>query len=380
MVDYTFILRFTAQFLIPLGLIGRATDFTNVSYDNGHGETLYAYLAKPPNYDPTKSYPAALVLHAWNGMSEEPVYFADLLAQQGFIVLAPDLFRNIATCEVNIPWNIATTLLTPQERMDNDIDAAVTYLTGSVEGVDSTRVFSGPGFCFGGSQALNLSIRRAMAGTITLYGANIDGLQDAQNNDLWGELGIDGTKVLGIYGADDDNPSPDEARGFQRALNARNISNNVTIYDGVGHAFVNPKDHRSGKSQPVQAWDQVVSFMKDIVSTGNGVSRRALDLRAKSNYKGSSWAWMWDHTLDLFQRKGHFSHLRHNDQRHKKVPEVKLVHRVDPVGLTDERDKQAAGSLAQHADPVGLADVRVIQSHAAQRGEHHNHQQLQGKP
>jgi carboxymethylenebutenolidase len=362
MVDYTAALRFVARFLVSLGLIGEATDFTNVSYDNGQGQTLHAYLAKPPNYQPTQSYPAAVVLHAWNGMSEEPVYFADLLAQQGFIVIAPDLFRNVATCEVNLPWNIATTLLTPQDRMDSDIDAAITYLTGSVEGVDSSRVLSGPGFCFGGSQALNLSIRRVMAGTITLYGANIDELQDAQNNDLWGELGKFRTKVLGIYGADDGNPSPDEATAFQRALSARNITNTVTIYDGVGHAFVNPEDHRSGIPQPVEAWNQVVSFMKGIASTGNGVSRRALDLRAKSVYRGASWSWIFDHTLDLFRRNGHFSHLRHGGHHHNNKP--------------------PAAKLAQNTDPAGLADLRVIQSHATQPGEHLDriHQHLQGKP
>ena len=37
---------------------------------------------------------------------------------------------------------------------------------------------SGPGFCFGGSQALELSMRRPTAGTVVLYGSSIDGLQE----------------------------------------------------------------------------------------------------------------------------------------------------------------------------------------------------------
>ncbi|CAB9512456.1 K01061 carboxymethylenebutenolidase [Seminavis robusta] len=341
-LDCSKALQFLARCLIPLGLIGQATDFTNVSYDNGQGKTLHAYLAKPPDYmnDPTKKYPGAVILHAWNGMSEEPVYFADLLARQGYVVIAPDLFRNIATSEINIPWNIATTLSTPQHRMDQDVDAAISYLTGSVQNVDSTRVFSGPGFCFGGSQALNLSIRRAMAGTITLYGANIDGLQDPNNNDLWGELGIRETQVLGIYGADDGAPTPDEARGFESALNTRNIGNTVTIYDGVGHAFVSPKNHRAGQSQAVEAWNQVVSVMNGVVSSGAGLSRRELDRPAHHNNlqrtNRPSWAWLWDHTMDMFQGKGHFSHFtgiwhhQKNEQGDHHPSAHKLRTRVSP--------------------------------------------------
>ena len=122
------------------------------------------------------------------------------------------------------------------------------------------------------------------------------------------------------YGADDGNPNPDEAKGFQKALTARNIANTVTIYNGVGHAFVNPKDHRSGMPQAVDVWKQVISFMNETVSSGKVLTRRAQDLRAMSKCKGSSWAWIWDHTKDVFQGKGHFSHLRHNNRNLNESP------------------------------------------------------------
>ena len=318
-------LGFIAKFLVPLGLLGQATDFTNVEYDDGHGTTLHAYLAKPPNFDASATYPTAIVLHAWNGMSDEPVYFADLLAEQGYVVLAPDMFRNVAACEINIPWNILTTLCTPQDRIDQDIDAGISYLTSEAVGnVDSTRIFSGPGFCFGGSQSLILSSRRAMFGTISLYGANIDMFQDASDDAVWGEIGAFGTSVLGIYGEEDQNPSPDEAEGFQAAMTTRGIANTVTIYDGVGHAFVNPKDHKDGATQATQAWDQVVNFMNGIVASGLSVpalSRRAMDRHTHAHAQvetKTNFAWLWDHTTDVFQGKGHFSShgLRHTLASH----------------------------------------------------------------
>lgn len=329
--DFSVSLQWLAKLLVPLGIIGKATDFTNVFYLNAKGVTLHAYLKYPPNFDSTQTYPAALVLHSWNGMSEEPLYFADLLSEQGYIVLAPDLFRNVATCETNIPWNIWTVSTTPQERIDEDVDAALNYLTHTIGNVDKSRVFSGPGFCFGGTQAVTLSIRRPMAGTISLYGAGIDMLQDGTKDKKWANLGADKTEVLGIYGGDDNRPSPETALGFESAMTLRGISNTVTIYEGVSHAFVNPVDHSNGEQQAVDAWDQVLDFM----NTAAGVSRRILDVSeapAQLDYhqlSRSSLSWMWDHAMDFFYDKGHFGHgsehrskhAAHSDPAAEKAPE-----------------------------------------------------------
>jgi len=375
--DWTFPLQCLAKLLVPLGLIGQATDFTNVQYDNGHGTTLHAYLAKPSNFNASKTYPAAVVLHAWNGMGEEPVYFADLLAEQGYIVIAPDMFRNLATCELNIPWNVATVLLTPQDRIDGDVDAAISYLTSEAVGnVDSTMVFSGPGFCFGGSQALTLSIRRAMAGTVSLYGANINELQDASNDALWGELGVLDTQVLGIYGRDDGAPTPQEATGFQAALTARNIKNTVTIYDGVGHAFVNPQDHKSGMTQAVTAWNQVVAFMNGIVVASSSVgaaARRELDYEKHSHAHASakvsrtSWAWIWDHTMDFFQRKGHFGHghthhhghATHNDPSALRIAKEEQDDSVSGRGLNSPASASDRKNVQQSIRGKSMLDAHA---------------------
>jgi carboxymethylenebutenolidase len=305
-----FFMRILGRLMALVCLIFPASKFTNVEYTNDQGETLLAYLATPPNYSPDATYPAALVLHAWNGMSEEPVYFANLLAEQGYIVLAPDLFRGVASKELNIPWNILTVTNAPQDRMDKDVDAALEYLLSL--NVDEARVFSGPGFCFGGAQALEASKRRAFAATVTLYGSSIDGLQDPDSSN-WGLIGVDGAKVLGIYGSKDRSPSVAEAKGFETAMVDRGIDHVVTIYEGVGHAFVNPDAHEAGRQQARPAWDQVVSFMNDVAG-GSGTSRHALELGTiprSQEESHPSMAWKVDHTMDLFRHSGHFHNHQH---------------------------------------------------------------------
>merc|ERR1719210_3325204 len=93
-----------------------ATDFTNVEFTGPDGTTLHAYLATPsPGADPGQAS-AAIVFHAWNGMSEEATYFADRLAEQGYFALAPDLFRNQASAGNNLVRNIINVVSAKQSR------------------------------------------------------------------------------------------------------------------------------------------------------------------------------------------------------------------------------------------------------------------------
>jgi len=261
--------------LLFFGYLTPASEYANVSYIS-NGETLYAYVATPAEGCPNEGCPAAVVLHAWNGMGEEPLYFADKLAEQGFVAIAPDMFRGVAAPEDAILWNILTLEAIPQEQIDSDLDAALDYLLSNPHHiVDSARVSAGPGFCFGGSQALLLSSRRQLATTVSLYGSSTVDYQDPTTGN-WGYLGAADAPVLGIYGALDYSPSPAEAAGFAAALEARNATFNVTVYPDVGHAFVNPEAHESGQPQAVAAWDQVTAFLSDSLAS----SRRALRGRA----------------------------------------------------------------------------------------------------
>jgi carboxymethylenebutenolidase len=305
--------RIIGRTMALTGLIFNSSKYTNVQYPSSDGRTtLGGYLALPPGYSEETTYPTALVWHAWNGMSEEPVYFADLLAEQGYIVLAPDLFRGVSSRSWNIPWNIATVSRTPQSRINADMNAALEYLRENVA-INESLLMSGPGFCFGGSQALEFSKRNGVAATISLYGSYIDGLQDATDDEAWGLLGMF-SPILGIFGAEDDRPSPEQALGFANAMELRDIEHNVTIYDGVGHAFVNPEAHREGSRQAVAAWNQVVEFMNGVVATG-GITRsheleyKELELSVHAKEGHASRSFIWDHAMDPVLHKGHFSHF-----------------------------------------------------------------------
>jgi len=262
-----------------------ATKFTNVQYTNADGVVLHAYLATPANDTVKKApggqVPGALVFHAWNGMSEEAVYFADQLAAEGYYALAPDLFRNIASPNANVPWNMLNVILTPQDRMDADTDAGFAYLK-SLNTVDKDKIVSGPGFCFGGSQSLIFGGRHKSAAVVTLYGTYISNL-DEVDTPAWGLL-PKGGPILGLYGKLDRRPSVDQVEKFRSTLQKKGMAHTIKLYDGVGHAFVNPHSHKDssapGHTQAVEGWSQIVKFFHGVFNSTALLEHRSVDSRS----------------------------------------------------------------------------------------------------
>ncbi len=226
----------------------RVTDFTNVTYAGVEGVTLRAYLARPAGTGP---HPALVMVHEFFGLNEDVVKKADVLAREGYVVLAVDAYRNQTTALV--PRAIWLVVSTPQDRIAQDIDAGFAYLA-RLEGVDPQRV-GAVGFCFGGTQVMKMSARNPdLAAAVIYYGSGPFSRPD--------QLGVMGARgpVLGIYGEQDTSIPVSEVRAFEQAMQARGVRHQVTIYPGVGHAFV--KSDNIGVPGPAQqAWNEMLAFL-----------------------------------------------------------------------------------------------------------------------
>jgi len=74
---------------------GQGTDeFTNRTYSGSDGQELIGYLAQPDGAGP---HPAVLLIHEWCGLNEGMTILADVLAAEGYVVLAPDAYRGRVT-------------------------------------------------------------------------------------------------------------------------------------------------------------------------------------------------------------------------------------------------------------------------------------------
>ena len=74
---------------------GRLDEVTNVTIPGTNsGPDVRAYVAKPEGEGP---FPTVIMIHEFFGLNESIVSKADLLAEEGYLVVAPDTFRGSTT-------------------------------------------------------------------------------------------------------------------------------------------------------------------------------------------------------------------------------------------------------------------------------------------
>lgn len=240
-----------AGIIIFDSLFGTNTaEFTNVTYTDQDGTELIGYLAQPEGEGP---FPGVLLIHEWWGLNEGMTILADALAAEGYVVLAPDAYRGNVTAA--FPRALWLRLTTPEEQVFNDVDASLAHLM-SLENVDTERLAS-MGFCFGGGHSLQLGMRQSenLPLTIIYYGAVVT------DPDLLRPL-TEGQGVLGVFGEEDQSIPVDGVLEFEAAMNSLNIPNEVTIYEGVGHAFLTEENYNQPGAAG-EAWQQTLQFLAE---------------------------------------------------------------------------------------------------------------------
>lgn len=250
------LLALLAAFILILGgiivfdsLFGPKTaDVANTTFTDGEGNELLAYLAEPEGPGP---HPSVLLIHEWWGLNEGITILADALAKEGYVVLAPDAYRGRVTSQ--IPRALWLRLTTPEEQVKSDLDAALQELL-AIPSVDQARVAT-MGFCFGGGHSLMLGLRESenLALTIIYYG---DVITDAN---LLEPL-MDSQGVLGVFAEEDQQIFVEDVLEFESALNTLDIPNEITIYEGVGHAFINEENFEEPGTAG-DAWQQALDFL-----------------------------------------------------------------------------------------------------------------------
>ena len=231
------------------GTFGRkATRYTNTTFTGEGGVELNAYVAQPP--DANGDSPAIVMFHEWWGINDDITALADALASEGYVVIAPDAYRGQTTRW--IPRAVWLVTQTPEEQVSADMDAAFDYLT-SMPNVDSENIGT-VGFCFGGRQAFNLGQRQQqdVDAVVSLYGTSYDDTSVL-------EMFPNDVPLLAIYGEEDGSIPVEGVREMDVLMDEVGLDHEVTIYPGVGHAFVTDENYDE-EGAAGEAWDQLVDF------------------------------------------------------------------------------------------------------------------------
>ena len=169
-----------------------------VNYYNNHsGYLVYPISNQNQNQNSTTNasattqakLPGIIMIHENRGLNENIKDSADILARQGYVVLAVDLFGEV-TADPDRARELSSPVRNNPGPAIENMKSAVRYL-GTLDNVNASRIAS-IGWCFGGAQSLQLALNsedQPLAATIIYYGRLVN--DTAQLSKIkWPVLGI----------------------------------------------------------------------------------------------------------------------------------------------------------------------------------------------
>lgn len=196
------------------------------------------------------------IAHA--GLENDPfqIDVGERYAAAGYCCVIPFLFHwwpveadiDVKRAEFRDDWTVA------------DLSAAFSLLS-RLESVDEGRIGI-LGHCWGGRVAwLGACHEPRLRACAVFYGGRIkvafaDGAPAPIT--LAGDIRC---PVLGIFGNEDQGPSPQDVDDYSAALTANGVSHDFHRYDGAGHGFQdfnNPERYREAQSR--DAWQKALAF------------------------------------------------------------------------------------------------------------------------
>lgn len=223
-------------------------------FDDAQGYLVYPVSTN----DSQRKFPAVVMIHEWWGLNQNIKDMANLLAKNGFVVLAADLYHGKVTDNPQLAMELVQTARNNQNSSTANLQAAVKYLS-SAPNVDNNKIVS-LGWCFGGGQSLQLALNsqeHPLAATILYYGTPLVTDNESISKIKW--------PVLGIFGDKDEAIPIAEINQFKSSLNESGIKNEIHVYSGVGHAFANPSGDSYAPEETADAWQRTLSFLKKYV-------------------------------------------------------------------------------------------------------------------
>jgi carboxymethylenebutenolidase len=191
------------------------------------------------------------VIQEWWGLVPHIQDVCDRFAAEGFVALAPDLFRGEKTTEPDEAGKLmmALNLAQAAKDMGGAVDEVAAMANGSRVGVT--------GFCMGGGLAMVLACQRPhlVKACVPWYG--VIPWPEAQPD--WSALDA---PVLGHFAEDDAFFGPEAVAELDAKLTALGKDAELIVHPGVDHAFFNdtrPEVYDAATS--ASCWAQTVGFL-----------------------------------------------------------------------------------------------------------------------
>lgn len=229
---------------------------------------LPAYHSYP---DDGKKHPGLIVIHEAWGLNEHIKNVADRFAQQGYSVVAPNLFHGVPF-EGKLDQSLLDELHNPETRDEAQkkmraamapimapefAEGAVSRLKQCVDYLIADEHVNGEiavlGFCFGGTYSFHLAANdQRIKAALPFYG----------QPPMAGEIPTLNCPVLAFYG-DKDERLMESLPKLTKDMRENDKTFEPIVYRGTGHAFFNDTNKRMYNAEAAKdSWEKTLVFLK----------------------------------------------------------------------------------------------------------------------
>jgi carboxymethylenebutenolidase len=231
-----------------------------VTIEGDGGDEIPAYFARPLGPGP---YPGVVVIHHMPGYDASTKEITRTFATQGNLALCPNLHHRYAPGADPAAAAMATREAggVPDAQCIGDVGGAMKYLQALPYASGKLGVI---GYCSGGRQAYVVACNLPFDAAVDCYGGRVVAKPD-ELTDHQPVAPIDMTPdltcpLLGLFGADDGNPSPEMVAQIEEALRANNKDYEFHTYEGAGHAFFAVDRPSFNVAAATDGWQRIWDF------------------------------------------------------------------------------------------------------------------------
>ncbi|RKR92328.1 carboxymethylenebutenolidase [Micromonospora pisi] len=237
-----------------------------VTITGADGDEIEAYLARPMGPGP---YGAVVVIHHMPGYDEGTKEITRRFAHHGYLAIMPNLYSREAP---GASYDDAAAAAranggVPDVRLVGDVAGAAAYLRAIPSSNGKVGVI---GYCSGGRQTFLAACQLTLDAAVDCYGAFVVGTPPAGMpstfQPLIGMADQLSAPLLGLFGAEDQSPSPEQTAELERELTRLGKTFEFHTYEDAGHAFF-AVDRPSYRPQAaVDGWKQIFTWFDRYLS------------------------------------------------------------------------------------------------------------------
>ena len=227
-----------------------------------NGDMIETYLARPLGSGP---YPGVVLIHHLPGWDEGSKEMVRKFAYHDYISICPNLHHRLdlkTTDAMEIMTAVRDAGGTPDDQCIGDVGGAIKYL-------ESMPAYSGKvgtiGFCSGGRQvyltACNIeridAAVNCYSGRVVVKPEELTPNQPVAPIDMTENLSC---PMLGLFGAEDQNPSPEHVKRMEEELKRFNKTYEFHTYENAGHGFFQTEWPMYRQHAATDGWQKIFAW------------------------------------------------------------------------------------------------------------------------